>query len=223
MIGRIIHQNKYVRYLKKLNNKYFDKVTFELTINNYKMSHPDCILEEVNPINNQKQVKQDEQIEEICTSDYHVDNCECFVKQEQKIKELQTELERQRKIQEEKKKQKLAVEQQKENELKAQKQKEKEQAQKVKQQQQQKEKEAKMEGLRIKINELSRLANEQKLIADKKYKEASEANQLYYKFYSEYQNHLYQYELMTNTNYSYSDDILIPNLFNIIFNPKIKF
>jgi len=41
--------------------------------------------------------------EEICTSDYHKDNCDCFAKQEQKIKELQAELERQRKIQEEKK------------------------------------------------------------------------------------------------------------------------
>jgi hypothetical protein len=52
------------------------------------MSHSDCILEKVNPMNNQKIVNQDEPIEEICTPDFHVDCCECFQKQEQQIKQL---------------------------------------------------------------------------------------------------------------------------------------
>lgn len=70
------------------------------------MSHPDCILEEVNFNSNsnsnfnQTVVKAEESCVELCTPDYRADNCECFSKQEQKIKELQAELDRQRKIQE---------------------------------------------------------------------------------------------------------------------------
>ena len=65
------------------------------------MSYPECILEEVNPISNQKVVNCEEPCKEICTPDYHADNCDCFEKQEQKIKELQAELDRQRKLKEE--------------------------------------------------------------------------------------------------------------------------
>jgi hypothetical protein len=184
-------------------------ITNNININK-KMSHSDCILEEVNPSNNQKVVDSEDPIEELCTTDFHVDGCECFSKQEQYIKQLQEELDRQRKIQEEKKKQKCVEEQR------------------------QKEKEAKMEELRVKINEYAKLANEQKVIADKKYKEAAEANQLYYKFYGEYQNNVYQYKsldinryqyksLDNKLKYSYSEYSLIPDLFNIIFNPNIKF
>ena len=195
------------------------------------MSHTDCILEEIDPMNNQKVVNQDEQIEEICSPEHHIDECKCFQKQEQQIKQLQEELDRQRKIQEEKKKQKCAEEQQqKEKQLQEEldrqrKIQEGKKKQKCAEEQQQKENEAKMEELRVKINECAKLVNEQKVIANTKHKEAFDATQLYYKFYSEYQNNLNQYKLLDikkKIKYSYSEYNIIPNLFNISYQ-NIKF
>jgi hypothetical protein len=48
--------------------------------------------------NSQKKVQMEI---ELCTPDFHSDSCECFAKQEQKIKDLQKELDRQRLIQKE--------------------------------------------------------------------------------------------------------------------------
>ena len=46
------------------------------------MIYPDCILEEVDAMSNQKVVNCEEPCEEICTPDFHVNNCNCFEKQE---------------------------------------------------------------------------------------------------------------------------------------------
>jgi len=172
------------------------------------MSHPDCILVEVNPISNQKVVNCEEPCEEICTPDFHVNNCNCFEKQEQKIKELQAELDRQRKIQEDKM-HKQKVEEEKNRKL--------EEETKRKQ----KEKERKIEAIRVKLNEFANLANEQQKIADQKHKEYMDANCKYYEYYGEYNKYKYEYESLNNKHNPINDPYT--DLFRIFFNPNLKF
>ncbi len=179
------------------------------------MSHHDCILEEVNPISNQKVVKSEEPCEEpceeICTPDYHADNCDCFSKQEQKIKELQAELDRQRKLKEDTtRKQKLEEDKKRKlEEETTRKQKEKE------------DKERKMEVVRVKLNEFANLANEQLKIADQKHKEYMDANRKYYEYYGEYNKYKYEYESLNNNRNPINDPVT--DLFRIFFNPNLKF
>ena len=189
------------------------------------MSHPDCILEEVNPISNQKVVNCEEPIEEICTPDFYVDGCECFLKQEQKIKELQAELDRQYKIHEEKKRKQVEEEKRKqevETKRKQEEEKKRKLEEETKRKQKEKEdKERKMEVIRVKLNEFATLANEQQKIADQKHKEYMDANRKYYEYYGEYNKYKYEYESLNNNRNPINDPVT--DLFRIFFNPNIKF
>ena len=158
------------------------------------MSQSDCILEEVNPSTNNK-MSAPEIVVEICTPDFHIDNCDCIIKQEQIIKELQAKLDRQRKQQQDKQKEK-----EKEAELK------------------QKEKEKKIKDIQSKINEYAKLVDEQRLFANQKYKEASEANQKYYQYYSEYNKYKLEYKNLTmKHNYV---NVPIIDFLNVIYSPS---
>ena len=54
-------------------------------------SNSDFILVE-DPSGNSVQTSTPDVVEELCTTDCHVENCSCFQKQEAKIKQLQEEL-----------------------------------------------------------------------------------------------------------------------------------
>jgi hypothetical protein len=184
------------------------------------MSHPDCILEEVDPVSNQKVVNCDEPIEELCTHDYHVDDCDCFSKQEQKIKELQATLDRQRKLKEEtRRKQEEETKRKQEEETKRKQEEEtrrkQEEETKRKQEEetrrkqeeetrrkqeeetrrkQEEETERKQKVIQAKLNEFQNLANEQKKIAEQKYEEFLEANRKYYEYCAQCNKYKYAYD-----------------------------
>jgi chromosome segregation ATPase len=174
------------------------------------MIYPNCILEEVDAMANQKVVNVEEPCEEICTSDYHTDNCDCFSKQEQKIKELQAELDRQRKIQEEKKR-KISEEE-----------KRKQQQEKIRQEQEKKlkqeeEKKKRIEAVRIKVNECVTQLNEQDKIVQQKYKDYNDAVHTQQKLVSEYYKLKYEYDELNGV--CVND---LSKLFNIILNPSFN-
>ena len=181
------------------------------------MIYPDCILEEVDASTNQKVVNPEEPCEEICTPDYHADNCDCFSKQEQKIKELQAELDRQRKIQEEKKRKILEEEKRKQEEEKRKQQQEKIRQEQEKKLKQEEEKKKRIEATRIKVNECVARANEQEKIVQQKYKDYLDANDKHQKLVSEYYKLKYEYDELNGV--CVND---LSKLFNVILSPSFN-
>jgi len=172
----------------------------------------DFILVENDSYDNSQKTVQMEV--ELCTPDFHADSCECFAKQEQKIKELQKELDRQRLIQKERqekiKQEKESTAKQTQNSLRTEQERiEKERLEKKKKE---------IEDLRVTINNVIVKINEQEIVKKLKYKEYVEEDDKYYALRNQYSQLKYKYDQLTNTNVN---QLPFETLFNLILNPRL--
>ena len=170
---------------------------------------------------NSVQTSTPDVVEELCTTDCHTENCSCFQKQEEKIKQLQEQLKKEQQLLDEqrrrdKEKKELAIKKQKVIEEKK-KQDEEKKKQDEEKKKQDEEKKKTIEDLRNLINVVVVQTNEQKKIAQDKYKEWTNAENKYSELDNYYWSLKSKYDRLTGVYNNYPFD----SIFKIFFDPSL--